>query len=363
MAVRCAVLEARCSTTGTNPWAVPFGATDPLKIPIDPNGNLASKTEGTDNWVYTWNAENQLTKVEKNGSEVARYGYDPGGRRVEKVAGGAVTSYTYEGQDIVREARGATTLKYVHGQVVDEPLAMDDGTALSYFHADGLGSIVKVTNTAGSAAQSRQYDAWGRLEAGAGEPGHAFTGREWDGETGLYYYRARYYDPTSGRFMSADPIGFNAGPNFYAYALNDPVGLLDPFGLDAVTSDPNVRACMCEIWKASGYGFTPKERAAWVISDGDTYKCIRWPWSAQDAKETWKAPRPGGQQGVVHTHPDALNPKPSTCNKCDADTAKQIDKPVYTVSRKGVWKVSPTGEITQEEPPEWTKSCECQKKK
>lgn len=58
-----------------------------------------------------------------------------------------------------------------------------------------------------------------------------FTGRENDG-TGLHYYRARYYDPTFGRFVSEDPLGFRAGPNFYAYVGNDPINRIDPFGLD-----------------------------------------------------------------------------------------------------------------------------------
>jgi YD repeat-containing protein len=78
----------------------------PLQIPIDPNGNLTSKTEGTDSWVYTWNAENQLTKVEKNGAEVARFAYDPLGRRVEKVAGSVTTKYAYAHDTVLRETRG-----------------------------------------------------------------------------------------------------------------------------------------------------------------------------------------------------------------------------------------------------------------
>jgi RHS repeat-associated protein len=197
----------------------------------DPNGNLATKIEETDNWVYTWNAENQLTKVEKNGSEVARFAYDPMGRRVEKVAGGLTTTYAYDEGDILRETRGAATLKYVHGDDLDEPLAVDDGTALSYFHSDVLGSIVRVTNAAGAVTFTRQYDSWGNLQVGADQPGYSFTGREWDPETGLYYYRARYYDPKGGRFVSEDPIRFLGGANFYPYVSNAPQKWRDPFGL------------------------------------------------------------------------------------------------------------------------------------
>jgi RHS repeat-associated protein len=196
----------------------------------DPNGNLTGRTEGTEPWTYSWNAENQLTKVEKNSAEQARFAYDPLGRRVEKVAAGVTTSYTYDRDDIVREVKGSTTLKYVHGPSSDEPLTADDGTAIAYLHADGLGSVVKITNGAGAVALTRQYDAWGSLEIGAGESGYAYTGREWDPETGLYYYRARYYDPKVARFASEDPLRLDSGINFYAYVENNPANWTDPTG-------------------------------------------------------------------------------------------------------------------------------------
>jgi RHS repeat-associated protein len=207
-----------------------FRAADPLKVPIDPNGNLTSKTEGTDNWVYTWNAENQLTKVEKNGSEVARFAYDPVDRRVEKAVGGVTTAYAYDDDSIVRETRGSTVLRYIQGTGADEPLAVDDGAGLSYFHGDGLGSVVKTTSAAGTVTQSRQYDAWGTLEIGSTLAGYAFTGREWDPETGLYYYRARYYDPTVGRFSSEDPAGVG-NASLFSYVGNHPVNYRDPSGM------------------------------------------------------------------------------------------------------------------------------------
>jgi RHS repeat-associated protein len=74
-------------------------------------------------------------------------------------------------------------------------------------------------------------DAWGNLQAGDTLAGPAFTGREWDPEIGLYYYRARYYDPHLGRFISEDPIGFRGGENFYAYVGGNPVSQKDPLGL------------------------------------------------------------------------------------------------------------------------------------
>jgi RHS repeat-associated protein len=198
----------------------------------DSNGNLTTKTEGPDTWTHEWNARNELTRVTKNSVEQARFSYDPVGRRVEKVAGGVTTSYTYSGHDIVQELRGGTALKYINGLRTDEPLAVDDGSSLAYFHADGLGSVVKVTSAAGAVNFTRRYDAWGTIEAGATEPGYAFTGREWDPQTGLYYYRARYYEPKAGRFLGEDPLRFEVAPNFYAYVLNNPQNLTDPSGLE-----------------------------------------------------------------------------------------------------------------------------------
>ena len=214
----------------------------PRHISIDPNGNLTQKIDGSDTWTYEWDAENRLKRVLKNAVEQARFAYDPLGRRVEKVAGGVTTTYTYDGQNILREIAGATTLKYVHGPGIDEPLAQEDGAGvLTYFHADGLGSIVKTTNSAGAVLTSRRYDAFGNLELGVTN-GYAFTGREWDGESGLYYYRFRYYDPRIGRFISEDPAGFTAGFNRYAYVSNQPITYSDPLGLFQLRNFPPARA-------------------------------------------------------------------------------------------------------------------------
>jgi RHS repeat-associated protein len=205
----------------------------------DPNGNVTQKVEGSLTWTYTWDVENRLTQVQSNGTTVATFAYDPLGRRVQKVAGGVTTSWTYDGPAILQQMSGGSALKYIHGPGVDEPLASDDGTALTYFQTDGLGSIVKATNSSGAVTLTRQYDAWGNLQLGATTNGFAFTGREWDSETGLYYFRARYYDSRLGRFLREDPIGFRGGTNFYSYVLNNPVNLTDPSGEDVrVTITP-----------------------------------------------------------------------------------------------------------------------------
>jgi RHS repeat-associated protein len=198
---------------------------------------LPGKTNLSENpffFCYEWTVENQLKRVTKDGIEVATFKYDSLGRRVEKkIAGGFTYSYLYDGMDILRETRSdGTTYTYVHGPGIDEPLArIDQAGAVAYYHADALGSIVKMTDSAGAVVQSRQYDAWGNLEIGADQPGYAFTGREWDPETGLYYYRARYYSPREGRFVSEDPFGIAFSSNQYTYVGNRPIIMIDAYGL------------------------------------------------------------------------------------------------------------------------------------
>jgi RHS repeat-associated protein len=199
----------------------------------DLNGNTATKAEGIVPHTYEWNAENELTRVLINGTEVARYAYDPLGRRVEKAVAGTLTRYAYDSEDILRSVAPGGAHRYVHGPGTDEPLAREDAQGtLAFYHADLLGSIVTVTDGAAATIETLSYDPYGNIEGAAnGDVRYAFTAREWDAETGLYYYRARYYDPKIGRFLSEDPIGFQAGPNLYTYVSNNPTNLVDPTGL------------------------------------------------------------------------------------------------------------------------------------
>ncbi|WP_240746430.1 RHS repeat domain-containing protein [Desulfuromonas acetexigens] len=197
-------------------------------------------------WEYTWDGENRLRQAALTlGGQVVRtlsFKYDPFGRRIEKqvsdTASTVTTTYVYDGENIVfttvNDGTATTTSHYVHGPGIDEPLAMVVNGQSSYYHADGLGSIVALTDAAKNVIQRYGYDSFGMVTAENPEFGnfYAFTGREWDRELGLYYYRARYYDPMEGRFISRDPIGFAGGDvNIYAYVQNQPVDFSDPYGL------------------------------------------------------------------------------------------------------------------------------------
>jgi RHS repeat-associated protein len=103
-----------------------------------------------------------------------------------------------------------------------------------YYHVNGLGTVTALTDSSRTIAQSYVYDSFGKIISHSGnvENPYTYTAREHDAETGLYYYRARYYDAGIGRFISEDPIGIDGGINLYLYVQNNPVNYVDPFGLD-----------------------------------------------------------------------------------------------------------------------------------
>jgi RHS repeat-associated protein len=194
----------------------------------DANGNLIAQGTKT----YEWDAVDRLTRVLDDGIEIARFAYDGNGRRAQKISGGVTRSYVYGGVDILEERSPAGTIRTVPGPGIDRPLASVDGSgAVSYYLADHLGSIVQQTNASAAVTMTRQYDPYGVPLQGATASGYAFTGREWDAEVGLYFYRARYYDPAIGRWLSADPVGLLGGTNLYTYVDGNPVSRLDPSGL------------------------------------------------------------------------------------------------------------------------------------
>lgn len=188
--------------------------------------------------VFTWNGLGQLVRVTTNGAPVT-FAYDGLGRRVRKVrADGSVEQYVYSGQQLVAEldGTGAERATYTYLPGADLPLTMTRGGKTYYYQRNHQGSITALTDSLGTLVNEYRYDAWGVttvVRQNVANP-FAYAGRELDRETGLYYLRARYYDPQAGRFISQDPIGLAGGMNVYAYVENDPVNLKDPSGLSPV---------------------------------------------------------------------------------------------------------------------------------
>ena len=193
----------------------------------DTNGNLTGDTVRT----LTWDSRNRLTNLA--GPVAGNFSYDAMGRRKSKTVAGTGTSFLYDGLNIVQELNGASPqANLLTGQGIDEVFARTSATGSENFVTDGLGSTVALTDAAGAVQTSYTYEAYGKAEKSgtATTNSQTYTGREDDG-AGLYYYRARYYNPVLGRFVSEDPIGLGGGVNSYSYVLGRPIEYSDPFGL------------------------------------------------------------------------------------------------------------------------------------
>ena len=147
------------------------------------------------------------------------------------------TNYLYDGMNDVEEVdnSGNVLARYTQDQAIDQPMSeLRSGTASNY-ESDGIGSVTSLTNSTGTLANSYTYDSFGKLTASTGTLTNPFqyTGRDFDAETGLFFFRARYYYPGTGRLISEDPNGISAGINYYDYVKSDPTTLVDPFGLDS----------------------------------------------------------------------------------------------------------------------------------
>jgi RHS repeat-associated protein len=165
----------------------------------------------------------------------ASFTYDALGRRVSKTIAGTGTQFLYDGPNPVQELQGgAPSASLLTGRRLDEYFRRTDSSSnVSTMLQDGLGSAIGLVGSGQSIATSYTYQPFGGTTATGASNGNSyqFTGREND-DTGLYYYRARYYSPTLQRFIAQDPIGFRGGDaNLYGYTGEDPVNEIDPLGL------------------------------------------------------------------------------------------------------------------------------------
>jgi RHS repeat-associated protein len=216
------------TTNGLNQYNAAGGAT----FGYDPNGNLTS--DGTHTYVY--DIENRLVSASGGGAS-ATLDYDPLGRLWRVSSGSNVTTFLYDGDALVAEynAAGAMIARYVHGAGADVPHVWYAGATLTdrrFLHGDERGSIVAIADAAGNPIAINSYDEYGI--PGAGNSGRfQYTGQTWLAELGLYYYKARIYSPTLGRFLQTDPIGYAGGISLYAYVGDDPINRSDPTGLES----------------------------------------------------------------------------------------------------------------------------------
>lgn len=200
----------------------------------------------TQNVSLAWNSQYQLTGASV-GSNLVQYGYDVLGRRESRIEGTNVEQYVYDGDQIAADldSSGSILRSYVWGSGIDNLLSMTvynaTGTNTYYALKDHLNTIHALINASGQVVERYEYDEWGRTTVfnAAGEElpesavgnRYCFQGREIDWTTGLYCFRARWYDPVAGRWLSNDPIGISGGLNMYAFCGNNPVNFVDPMGL------------------------------------------------------------------------------------------------------------------------------------
>ena len=200
----------------------------------DNNGNMTTKTEGTSTTHFAWDFENRLTQVVTPTAGSVTYKYDALGRRIQSAPStGVSTNFTYDGDDVAQDKTSTNVItEYLNGPGIDNKIRQKGASSKTtyYFTQDHLGSISALTSTNGGLVERQSYDAYGN-SAGSANTRHGFTGRERDSVTGLMYYRARWYDPQLGRFISEDPIGLAGGINQFAYVGNDPQNGKDPSGL------------------------------------------------------------------------------------------------------------------------------------
>ncbi|HEX3047014.1 MAG TPA: peptidoglycan DD-metalloendopeptidase family protein [Bacillota bacterium] len=194
-------------------------------------------------WHYTYDLLNRLTKVEKNGTLIAKYEYDPVGLRVVKKTPGETVHYVFQGTEPIYEKNVTTGRVKSYVYAFGKHLARVDGVigdsqAKKYWYStDQVGSVRAVTDETGTKVWDADYLAFGqqyaknKIDPNFEEDEFAFTGKGFDAETGLYYFNARWYDQETGRFISEDPVGDPNNPNLYSYCRNNPLTLVDPMGL------------------------------------------------------------------------------------------------------------------------------------
>jgi len=200
----------------------------------DKNGNTVRKqdTGETDLVLFEYNASNQLVQAMKGATLLGKYDYNADGLRIRhRNSERGDVDYWYDGKAVIEERKGGSLL--AHYRYAGRPLSLLSGGTSQYYHFDALGSTVNLTNASGVQQAGYFLDPWGHVKEkeGASVNRQIFTGQEYDENTGLIYFGARYYDPDTARFITEDSyLGEQGTPpslNRYLYAYSNPTVYID----------------------------------------------------------------------------------------------------------------------------------------
>ncbi|RME27591.1 MAG: RHS repeat-associated core domain-containing protein, partial [Candidatus Zixiibacteriota bacterium] len=343
---------------------------DSSALSYDPKGNLT--VDNTKSHKYTWDFDNRMSAADTDGDNVddVTCVYDAQGRRIAKTSGGSTTVYVLSGWQVIGEyssgaAPTSPTEKYVYASYIDEPVLKDGTGGTVYYHRNSQYSVASLTSASGAVVERYGYEPYGELTILAPDGStvrasssyantYTYTGRRWDADLGLYYFRARYYDPALGRFVGRDPAGRVATPHSYQFlnssgvSLNDPTGLFPPtlmptdvggilrrHAVAAMQHRAHVRArkelyialwdlceqCVCttkELDKQCDFFkcindaeqmsyaiyFTLEYNSRWVLFQGEKYRgyfCYEWAYALHDAVK-WEAPSGCFAVRMEHIH-------------------------------------------------------------
>jgi RHS repeat-associated protein len=266
------------SISGLPSGSFTFNADDQLaNETYDANGNTLT----TGGKTFGYDAENKLTSM--NGGAVTIV-YDGFGNRVAKTVGGVTTRYLVEDDvnptgypQVMDELVGGVVQRiYTYGlQRIDEDQIVNHAWTPSFYGYDGFGNVRQLTNAAGTVTDTYEYDAFGHTltTSGTTPNNYLYRGEEYDSDLGLYYLRARYYNPATGRFLSRDPEdGKSVDPKTlhkYLYASGDPVNGIDPRGREELAE--GIEVDFIEIGTS-----TALEKAKFIVGPGLCSATINW---------------------------------------------------------------------------------------
>jgi RHS repeat-associated protein len=278
---------------GTNKL-IHIEGTEPTDYGYDANANITTEN----NWTYVYDLSNQLIRVLNNGNQVAEYVYNGAGQRIKKVTQTETRIFHYDqlGHLIAEtNQNGQMIAEYIY--LGDQILAMiKPGELVYYYHNDHLGTPKVLTNDSQAISWKAVYAPFGQanITIGSVENLFRFPGQYYDQETGLHYNYFRYYDPTTGRYITPDPVGLEGGINLFVYVENNPVRFKDPQGLAVPLVVGGIAACLAN--PACGTMMVALSAATLYYAQKATYEILNllkdtsWPWTRENTCETIEIP-------------------------------------------------------------------------